>query len=154
VCSSDLNRVQFATFLRQGGGTEPHWIDLYLQNCGSAPRTVGFQLSGSLLRKVKVPQPASVEVGPLEVWRLSLPVVTGDKDGTTSVELLIPVRGKGGRRLRLRRAWTSQARSMSPIGEVRLLLPPLPAEQWEADFLPWRAEKLWQPRPGEPDLRP
>lgn len=80
----ETNRVQFAAFVRRGGGTEPHWIDLTLQNCCSAPRNVGFRFLGPWARKLKVPVPAGFVLGPAEVRKLSLPVVTREKEGSSS----------------------------------------------------------------------
>ena len=144
----ETNRVQFSSMLHPGSETQPHRIEVYLQNTCAAPRSVIFQFRGPWLRKVRVPVPARVELGPAEVRRLSLAVVTSEKTGPSKVDLLLSVQGTGGRRIRLRRALTSQIRSTTPVGCVRLLLDPLPEAQWSADLPAPGIETLWQPRPG------
>jgi hypothetical protein len=144
----ETNRVQFSAVLHPGSETQPHRIEVYLQNTCSAKRSVTYQFRGPWLRKVRVPVPARVELGPVEVRRLSLAVVTGEKPGPTQVDLLLSVAGKGGRRIRLRRAFTSQVPALDPVGCVRLHLDPLPEAQWSADLPAPGIETLWQPRPG------
>jgi len=145
----EANRVQFGAVVHPGGGTEPHRVEVTFQNCCTAPRKARFDVRGPLTRTVLAPVPAWVEIGPLEVHRLILPIRTEKQPGATAVDILLAVAGDGGRRLRLRRARKALPHSkLDPVGYLRVHLDPLPAVGAEAPLPAPRHEIVWRPRAG------
>lgn len=149
--------VQFAGVLHPGTGIAPHWLELFVQNCLDAQRSVRLRFDGAMDARFMRFQPeVPVELGPSQVVRVRMPVVSPTYAGTYSLFFEPEVLGEGGNRVRRWRAAPVQKRvkpgeiaASALLGHVhigagdRFLVGPLQADIWSQPLPPPEIEVLW-----------
>jgi hypothetical protein len=159
--------VQFAGLLEPGGGGEPHWMSVILQNCFDAPRQVRIEFdAGSQAKNIRFHPHHEVTLRAAEVLQVMFPAITPAREGSYKVYFSIGVAGTAGRRVRLWRAQeatkkvgTATTVALLAFGHLHFgggtyfTLGPLDTELWTSPLPPPSSESLWQPRHGAVPLR-
>jgi hypothetical protein len=159
--------IQFTGLLTPGPG-QHHHVSVVLQNCFDAPRRVTICFDAGTHAKYLRFEPAHVvDLGPAEVARRVVPVVTPTYAGTYHLYFSVGVTGSTGRRVRLWRAQEATHRTtageMAALalvgvikwgGGVRFTVGPLPDDLWTLPLPAAVTESVWRPVPGRLPFEP
>lgn len=154
--------VQFTASLDPGSSQRPHKISIFLQNCFNHSRDVTINFDGaSQANYMRFFPYHQLRVGPAEVIKVMLPVVTPTYPGNYNLFFSIAVSGSGGKRVRRWRA-KEQTKRVTKGAQLALLavgmlawgggisftVGPLSEDIWANDLPLPSQEIVWQPRPG------
>lgn len=154
--------VQFTGFLEAGADQAPHVVNVLVQNCFSARRTVRIRFdAGSQSKYLRYPETVVAELGPAEVAQVAVPVVSPTYEGKYSLFFDVAVTGKEGRRVRRWRAKTPDTRfkpgasaALLAVGVVafggglKFTIGPLPSDIWARPLPEPEVKVLWRPQLG------
>jgi hypothetical protein len=160
IFETDL--IQFTGELIPSDGKSPHFVSLLLQNCSDAPRSVTIRFdAGSAAQYLRFQPTVEAAVGPAEVVRVKVPVVSPTYDGSYPLYFSLGVIGSGGRRVR---NWRAQAATtkikpgqtaallavglIAAGGGIRFTIGPTPVDLWNTPLANPVREILWQPGTG------
>jgi hypothetical protein len=151
--------IQFTGQLAQATAGKPHYASVVLQNCFDQPRSVTLAFDGAGSAKhLRFHSSVSVNLGPAEVVRVTVPVVSPTYAGEYSLYFSVHVAASSGQRVRLWRAQTATNRTtgaqtaallavgvLSVGGGVRFTIGPTVDDLWASPLEEPRVETLWRP---------
>lgn len=160
IFETDL--IQFTGEIIPSDGRSPHSASLLLQNCSDGQRSVTIRFeAGEAAKYLRFHPSVEADLGPAEVVRIKVPVISPTYDGAYPLYFSLSVRGSGGRRVRTWRAQAATRRvkgaetvallavgHLAVGGGVRFTIGPTPVDLWNTALANPIREVLWQPVTG------
>ncbi len=155
----ETDAVQYSAVLAPSDGTSPHQLSFLLQNCSDGPRSVTLRLdAGANAKYLRFQPTVEASLGPAEVVRVGIPVVSPTYNNSYPLFFSMSVQGSGGRRVRLWRGQAvttriKQGHSVALLavgvvaagGGVSVTVGPTPTDLWNTVLAPPVTEVLWRP---------
>lgn len=160
IFETDL--IQFTGEIIPSDGRSPHSASLLLQNCSDGQRSVTIRFeAGEAAKYLRFHPSVEADLGPAEVVRIKVPVISPTYEGSYPLYFSLSVRGSGGRRVRTWRAQAATRRikgaetvallavgHLAVGGGVRFTIGPTPVDLWNTALANPIREVLWQPGTG------
>jgi hypothetical protein len=160
IFETDL--IQFTGAVVPSNGRSPHSASLLLQNCSDGQRSVTIHFeAGEAAKYLRFHPSVEADLGPAEVVRINVPVISPTYEGSYPLYFSLSVRGSGGRRVRTWRAQAATRRikgaetvallavgHLAAGGGVRFTIGPTPVDLWNTVLANPIREVLWQPGTG------
>jgi len=160
IFETDL--IQFTGELLPSDGKSPHLVSLLLQNCSDGSRSVAIRFdAGGAAKYLRFQPVVETTLGPAEVIRVKVPVISPTYEGSYPLFFSLGVSGSGGQRVRKWRAQVPTTRvkpgqtvallavgHLAVGGGVRFTIGPTPADLWNTALANPIREILWQPGIG------
>lgn len=160
IFETDL--IQFTGEVVPSDGRSPHSASLLLQNCSDGPRSVTIRFeAGEAAKYLRFHPSVEADLGPAEVVRIQVPVISPTYEGSYPLYFSLSVRGSGGRRVRTwrakvpaRRVKAAETVALLAVGHlavgggVRFTIGRTPVDLWNTALANPVREVLWQPGTG------